>query len=145
MRSSESQRMGLLGIKAAEKAFVALNWGPLNTSEIDIGTDLVLMARDARLFDLGLYVGAQVKSGPSRFKKPKRDGEKIAGWWWYDPEPDKHLNAWASFALPQLLILHNVEEDCSYWVHVTPERVKSTGKGAKILVPAANTVDQEHF
>ncbi len=26
-----------------------------------------------------------------------------------------------------------------------PERVKSTGKGAKILVPACNTIDQTHF
>jgi hypothetical protein len=145
VRASDSQRIELLGIKAVEKAFAALNWGPLNTSEIDIGTDLVLMARDARLFDLGLYVGAQVKSGPSRFKKPKKDGKNIAGWWWYDREPEKHLNAWASFPLPQLLILHNVEEDRSYWVHVTPERVESTGKGAKILVPAGNAIDQAHF
>jgi hypothetical protein len=145
VRTSDSQRTGILGIKAVEKAFAALNWGPLNTSEIDIGTDLVLMARDARLFDLGLYVGAQVKSGPHQFKKPVQNGAAITGWWWYDPKPEKHLNAWASFPLPQLLVLHNLDEDRSYWVHVTPERVTSTGKGAKILVPAGNTIDSEHF
>lgn len=145
VRSSDTQRTEILGIKAVEKAFVALNWGPLNTSEIDIGTDLVLMARDARLFDLGLYVGAQVKSGPTQFAKPKKEGDAITGWWWYDPERSKHLNAWASFPLPQLLILHDLEKDESFWVHVTPERVTSTGKGAKILVPARNTIDQAHL
>jgi hypothetical protein len=145
VRSFGTQRTEILGIKAVEKAFVALNWGPLNTSEIDIGTDLVLMARDARLFDLGLYVGAQVKSGPSQFAKPKKEGDAITGWWWYDPEPSKHLHAWASFPLPQLLILHDLEKNESYWVHVEPEHVKSTGKGAKILVPARNTIDQAHL
>jgi hypothetical protein len=145
MRTSDTQRTEILGIGAVEKAFSALHWAPLNTSKFDIGTDLVLMARDARRFDLGLYIGAQVKSGPSRFKKPEKDGDAITGWWWYDPKPEKHLNAWASFPLPQLLILHDLEKDESYWVNVTPERVESTGKGAKILVPASNTIDQEHF
>jgi Domain of unknown function (DUF4365) len=145
VRASKTQGTGILGIEAVEKAFSTLIWAPLNTSKFDIGTDLVLMARDARRFDLGLYVGAQVKSGPSHFKKPEKDGDAITGWWWYDPKPEKHLNAWASFPLPQLLILHDLEKDESYWVHVTPERVESTGKGAKILVPASNTIDEEHF
>jgi hypothetical protein len=145
VRSSNTQRTGILGIEAVEKALSALNWAPLNTSKFDIGTDLVLMARDARMFDLGLYVGAQVKSGSSHFKKPAKDGGEITGWWWYDPNPEKHLNVWASFPLPQLLILPDVDRDESYWVHVTPDRVRSTGKGAKILVPTSNTIDEEHF
>lgn len=145
MRSSETQRTERLGIKAVEKAFVDLHWGTLNTREFDVGTDLVLVARDARLFELGLYVGAQVKTGPTAFAKPKKDEGDVIGWWWYDPKPDKHLNAWASFPLPQLLILHDLEKDRSYWVHVTSDRVLSTGKGAKILVPAGNTIDPEHL
>jgi hypothetical protein len=145
VRTSKTQRTEILGIEAVEKGFSALNWAPLNTSKFDIGTDLVLMARDARMFDLGLYVGAQVKSGSSHFKKPAKDGDEITGWWWYDPKPEKHLNVWASFPLPQLLVLHDLNKDESYWVHVTPDRVRSTGKGAKILVPTSNTIDEEHF
>jgi hypothetical protein len=43
-----------------------------------------------------------------------------------------------------LLVLHDLETRTSYWRHVTAESIVSTGTGAKILVPRANTVDQEH-
>lgn len=42
------------------------------------------------------------------------------------------------------MILRDQEKNLSHWVHVTPERVVSTGKGAKILVPATQTVDPDH-
>jgi hypothetical protein len=47
--------------------------------------------------------------------------------------------------LPHLLVLHNMDTRKSYWVHVTAKAVESTGKGAKILVPAGQTIDQDHL
>jgi hypothetical protein len=47
--------------------------------------------------------------------------------------------------LRHLLVLHDLETRISYWVHVTAEAIESTGKGAKILVPARQTIDLEHL
>lgn len=41
-------------------------------------------------------------------------------------------------------MLYNLDTQIAYWAHVTSEAVQSTGKGAKILVPCVNTVDEEH-
>jgi hypothetical protein len=38
----------------------------------------------------------------------------------------------------------HIDRQIAYWVHVTAEAVVSTGKGAKILVPATQTVDEAH-
>jgi hypothetical protein len=43
------------------------------------------------------------------------------------------------------LVLHDLETDVSYWVHVTRDRIRSTGKGSKILVPTINRVDADHL
>jgi hypothetical protein len=40
------------------------------TSSMTWGTDLFAQARDARRFDRGLFVGVQVKVGPSYFAQP---------------------------------------------------------------------------
>lgn len=40
--------------------------------------------------------------------------------------------------------MHDEVTDKSYWVHVTKDSVESTGRGAKILVPATSTVDMDH-
>ena len=42
-----------------------LGWCVAPNPRHDVGTDLWLTARDSRLFDLGLAIGAQVKGGPS--------------------------------------------------------------------------------
>ena len=46
--------------------------------------------------------------------------------------------------LPHLLVLHDLDTRISYWVHVTADAVESTGRGCKILVPAYQTIDEEH-
>jgi len=47
--------------------------------------------------------------------------------------------------LPHLLVLHDLDTRISYWVHVTAKAVQPTGQGAKILVPANQTIDPEHL
>ena len=56
-----------------------------------------------------------------------------------------HFDDWVTHGLPHLLVLHNPDTRASYWEHVTAKAVQSTGKGAKILVPAGQTIDREHL
>ena len=90
-------------------------------------------------------VGLQVKAGASYFKKPTTNGDP-PGWWYYDAKRSR-VEAWAKHAVPHLIVLHDLNTKISYWAHVTPEVIVGTGrsgkpgKGAKVLVPAANTVE----
>ena len=73
MRAPAQEAPGTSGASMAKANFELLGWGAVENTTHDVGTDLFLMARDARRFDLGLLVGAQVKSGPSYFKAPAYD------------------------------------------------------------------------
>jgi Domain of unknown function (DUF4365) len=74
----------------------------------DLGTDLFAQARDARRFDRGLFVGVQVKAGPSYFAQPAHteDGS-LLGWWYYE-EDAGHFDDWVTHGLPHLLVLHDL-------------------------------------
>jgi hypothetical protein len=43
-----------------------------------------------------------------------------------------------------LVVLYDLETRTAYWEHVTADKVVSTGVGAKILIPLASTVDEDH-
>ena len=87
----------------------------------------------------------QVKAGPSYFAQPARaEDRSLLGWWYYEEDAD-HFDDWVTHGLPHLLVLHDLDRRVSYWVHVTAKAVESTGKGAKILVPAHQTIDPEHL
>jgi hypothetical protein len=111
--------------------------------EHDLGTDLFVMARDERRFDLGQVAGVQVKSGRKYFRHPSRSRGAVVGWWFRDDDR-AHIDAWLSHALPHLIVLHDPDSEQSYWAHVTQDAVLPTGKGAKILVPKDNTIDTAH-
>ena len=144
MRVSEQVETEREGLRKVRDAFEGIRWGPVPNPEHDLGTDLLVMARDERRFDRALIVGAQVKAGPSYFSDSKRaKGGPVAGWWYYEPDAD-HFDDWVVHCLPHLLVLHNLEEGKSYWAHVTPGKVVSTGKGCKILVPEHQTIDEGH-
>ncbi|MBG0818172.1 DUF4365 domain-containing protein [Planomonospora sp. ID82291] len=141
MRGSPTETTGAVGATEVMAAFQRLGWGVAATDvQHDLGTDLIVQARDGRMFDQGDFMGVQVKGGPSWFTDPAAD----QGWWFYESGRD-HLDAWVAHGLPHLLVLHNLETRTSYWVHVTPEAIVTTGKGAKILVPANNTIDEDHL
>jgi hypothetical protein len=124
--------------------FRRLGWAAFDVTGDDLGTDLVVMARDERSFDPGRLVGVQVKTGPTRFARPQKDPSgAVVGWWFVDRRRE-HLDHWASFSVPHLLVLWNLDTRTSYWVHVTQDKIVSTGVGAKILVPAANSIDEQH-
>lgn len=146
MRASTRGQTGAVGETAVMLQFERLGWGVApNPTKHDLGTDLWLDARDERLFALGALVGAQVKSGNSWFTSPSHNEEKELVGWWFSDTDGRHFKYWTDHRVPHLLVLHNPASDLSYWVHVTRNKVVSTGKGAKILVPVGNTIDENHF
>lgn len=141
MRASEQEQTGGAGTHEVMAKFERIGWGPVRNDAHDLGTDLLVEARDGRRFQRGLIVGVQVKAGRSWFEDEERDADgSLLGWWYYEPDTE-HFDDWVTHGLPHLLALHDLDQDVSYWVHVTADRVTRTGKGCKILVPAAQTVD----
>ncbi|WP_165491816.1 DUF4365 domain-containing protein [Egibacter rhizosphaerae] len=145
MRASEQEQTGGAGASEVSAKFQRIGWGPVPNDAHDLGTDLLVEARDHRLFDRGLIVGAQVKAGSSWFDHEVRDENgEIAGWWYYEPEAT-HFDDWVAHGLPHLLVLHDLDHNVSHWAHVTAEHVISTGKGCKIFVPREQSIDEEHL
>lgn len=144
MRAPANEATGTSGESEVLAQFERLGWGGVIDSRHDTGTDLYLRPRDARRYELGAVMGAQVKTGPSYFKSPQKDAEGTITGWWFAEDDRQHFDYWLHHALPHVVILRDQDRNLSFWVHVTPERVVSTGKGAKILVPASQSVDPDH-
>lgn len=144
MRASHQESIGGEGISRVKANFQRIKWGPAENPSHDLGTDLFVQAWDAPGFSRGLVIGVQVKAGPSYFERPLNREGQIVGWWYRERNRD-HFEEWTAHCLPHLLVLHDLDQDISYWVHVTADAVVSTGQGCKILVPKAQTIDPEHF
>ena len=70
MRAPRNEATGSSGESEVLAQFERLGWGGVIDSRHDTGTDLYLRPRDARRYELGAVMGAQVKTGPSYFKSP---------------------------------------------------------------------------
>lgn len=73
MRASQQEQTGGAGISEVTAKFQRIGWGPVPNEAHDLGTDLLVQARDRRRFDRGLVVGAQAKAGLSWFEDEERD------------------------------------------------------------------------
>jgi hypothetical protein len=144
VRQPEKKQLGAQGEAAVTLAFAALGWGVATAPDHDIGTDLFLLARDSRLFDVGLVVGAQVRTGGSFFDEPVLAESGSVTGWWFRQSDRKHVDYWLAHVLPHLIVLHDPTDGTSYWAQITAKSVVSTGKGAKVFVPRENTIDEEH-
>jgi hypothetical protein len=146
-QASVQETVGTAGQSRVTAQFEELNWGVASNPYHDLGTDLWLMARDDRRFDLGLLVGAQVKTSKTRsttskyFKEPKRDHGKVVGWWYRESLPDDHFDDWIKHSIPHIVVLHDLKSGKSYWVHVTKEAISRTKSGTKILVPRSQQIN----
>lgn len=143
MRASQPEQTGGVGISEVTSAFQRLGWGPAVNYQHDLGTDLLVQARDERLQDLRLIIGVQVKAGPSYFHEAASADGEPCGWWFRDSDR-RHVDYWLSHSIPHLIVLHDLDSRISYWAHVTEDAVVSTGVGAKIFVPRTNTIDADH-
>jgi len=153
MHRWQQEQDGNVGESEVMAAFQRLGWGPMRNSRHDRGSDLFVLARDERGDEASTMVGLQVKAGSVKagstyFKKPTANGDP-PGWWYYDGKRSR-VEAWAKHAVPHLIVLHDLDTKISYWAHVTAAAIVETGrsgkpgKGAKVFVPAANTVDEDH-
>jgi hypothetical protein len=108
MRASRQEQTGGVGVNEVAANFERIGWGPVPNAQHDLGTDLLVQARDARLFDRGLVVGVQAKSGPGYFELPANaeDGS-VLGWWNCERGLD-HFDNWVTHGLPHLVVLHNL-------------------------------------
>jgi hypothetical protein len=143
-QSSEEARLGELGVTETCRNIERLGWGTTVNSRHDFGTDIFMLVLGPKGEDLRLIVGAQVKTGDSYFKEPRHsDTGELEGWWYRD-RTRAHVDSWASHAVPHLIVLHDLETETSYWAHVTPESIVSTGVGAKVFVAKGNSIDDAH-
>lgn len=142
---------GTRGELKAAVIFADIGWAPPAKLGEDIGTDFITFARDTTApedkdgaWDLGAPVCLQIKASPDEYVTPKdiRDGE--AGWWFAESKT-YHFDHWLSFGLPYLLVLVDVTSQIGYWAEVNGEAIVTTGKGRKIFVPAAQTVDTDNL
>lgn len=146
-QASVQETIGTAGQSWVQAQFEELNWGVASNPYHDLGTDLWLMARDDRRFDLGLLVGAQVKTSETRsatskyFGEPKREHGKVVGWWYRESLPDDHFDDWLKHSIPHIVVLHDLKSGKSYWVHVTKGAITRTKSGTKILVPKSQKVN----
>ena len=98
VRASRQEQVGGAGVSEVSAAFERLGWGVVENSRHDLGTDLFVLARDERLFDLGMVVGVQVKTGGegSRyFREPVRDDEGHLRGWWFRDDDRRHVGRMA--------------------------------------------------
>ncbi|OAN29065.1 hypothetical protein A4X17_05655 [Plantibacter sp. H53] len=142
MRAPKNNAKGTSGQSFVKGQFEELGWGAIPNLEHDVGTDLFVMARDARRFDLGALVGAQVKNWALEFDAPATH-EGREGWWYADDE--EHFDYWTTHRVPHILVFYDKDAKVSYWVHIVEDAVISTGKGRKVFVPKTQTVDLDHF
>lgn len=145
VREPVSRQTGRRGQNEVISKLDRIGWATVPVTEADLGTDLLAQARDSRRFDLGLFVGLQVKTGDSYFRHEYRDERGgLLGWWYYESSTS-HFNSWAAHGLPHLLVLHRLGTGTgrSYWVHVTTTAVEVVGKGARILVPVGQEITDD--
>jgi Domain of unknown function (DUF4365) len=144
VRAGPNEATGTSGETEVLAEFERLGWAGMLDDRHDTGTDLYLRPRDARRFELGVVMGAQVKAGPTWFKRPQLASSGQPEGWWFSEDSQEHFDDWLQHALPHILVLRDQNTNRSYWVHITRESVQVTGKGAKILVPANQVIDAEH-
>ncbi|MDQ3878302.1 MAG: DUF4365 domain-containing protein, partial [Actinomycetota bacterium] len=139
---AETHLAGNIGSSQAMLHFQRLGWGPVDNPREDAGSgiDLFVLARDARRIELGQVVSAQVKGGPSYFREPGQSNGRRG---WYFRIPTKKFKLWVSQPVPHLVILCDLENEISYWVHVTRDAVIPTGEHWKILVPHDQRIDED--
>lgn len=143
MRTPTNNPVGTAAQSVVKAQFELLGWGVAPNPEHDLGTDHWVMARDDERVDIRRLVGVQVKAGTTPFKRKVTVDGVVTGWWYYERD-DRHFEYWSSHSIPHILALHEIKDGSTYWVHVTADKVQSTGKGRKIFVPSTQTIDADN-
>jgi hypothetical protein len=131
MRAPKTEATGTGGEYEVAAKFAYMGWAAMIEAKHDNGVDIVARPRDARRFELGMYLGVQVKTGRSWFTYPKKDENGEISGWWYRDDDGTDLGARARFPTPQIVLLHDPKTSKSYWQHVTAEQSARPATGRK--------------
>ncbi|MDO4792093.1 MAG: DUF4365 domain-containing protein [Buchananella hordeovulneris] len=142
MRKNQATSLGEAGESYIKAQFEELGWIATPIKYQDTGTDLYLCPRDADGNEMPVLIGAQIKSGPSFFKYPKKDKRRnTIGWTFYSDR--KHADRWLDHPLPHIIVLYDHKTRIAYWNLITRESVRKTKKGYAIFVPKDKLITQE--
>lgn len=94
------------------------------TDDYGIDAQFELVEKNAAT---GRLIAAQIKSGPSYFRKAHGDG------WWYALDKDD-LGYWLEHALPVVVVLYDPAAKTAYWQAVNNHTVATGKRGGKKLL-----------
>lgn len=141
MQQPKNRQLGAKGQTAVKLFFEVLDWGAVEVSEHDLGTDVIVQVRDTDLTDMSLSLGVQVKTGDSWFKE-EAEVEGQPGWIFRESDA-KHANYWSNNPLPHILVIQNGECTKRYWAFLNRETIQPTkGKGFTVFVPASQPLER---
>lgn len=130
-----SSKEGRKGVAAVQQIVATdLEWIFREQPTDDFGIDAQLEVVEGGVAT-GRLIAAQIKSGPTCFKKAIAEG------WWFHLEKDD-LEYWLNHALPVVVVLCDTASKKAYWQAVNTHTIL-TGKrgGKKLLVPRTQQLE----
>lgn len=130
--SANTDRIGVYGVGQIVQSDLAWIFREQVTS--DYGIDAQLEVVDGKNVT-GKLIAAQIKSGPSWFKR-------TTGGWWFYPKAD-HLEYWLDHSLPVIVVFYDPETKKSYWESVDTTKLLPTRTGGKkLLIPESKALGE---
>jgi hypothetical protein len=135
MEHLESAAVADIGVAQTRLAVGKMRWLFREQLTQDYGIDAQMEVVDGTQVT-GRLLAVQIKSGDSYFDHPAPDG------WWYYPNA-AHVEYWTRHALPVVVVLYEPESELCHWQVVNNATLeKTSGKGHKVKVPRAHTLDK---
>ena len=128
---TDTDKLGKLGVAIVQKIVEQqIGWLFRIQESRDYGIDGNIEVVKGGSQVTGRLIAAQVKCGNSWFK------ESVDNGYVFRPE-HKHVNYWANYSLPVIVILCNPDTEDVWWVEVSDATISrsGTGKGWKIHIP----------
>ena len=123
---------------AGENAVAAtvseLGWFYRHKPRPDFGLDGELEAPTEEGTPNFRFIGVQIKSGESYFRRPHPAG------WWLEIE-QKHLSLWLQSSVPVIVVMHDPDKKRAYWQSVKKQHVRRTPRSFLLSIPAAQVLD----
>ena len=113
-----------------------LRWIFTPTSVREYGIDGHAEAVTSGGIVTGRVLAAQIKGGPSRFRRPVRDG---SGWVFW--AGNDHLHYWLGYSVPVLVILVRPGDGAAFWQVIRPSTVTEHAKGFTMVIPSSQRLD----
>jgi Domain of unknown function (DUF4365) len=121
------------GVNVVEEHVLALEWFFRDQPISDQGIDAHAEKAPGGV-GTGRLLAMQIKSGPSYFRKPTKNG-------WTFPFSAKKARLWLGHGLPVVVVLVDLDERVGYWQQISEQTIVSTGKNFKVEVPRSNRLE----